>query len=145
MQAGLVQASHMITVKVPKHNEQPVLFQPWSFGGQARNQVLTGLPPSWLHLSRAFLTSLSGKWKTVASSRALFLVGALLLCLFAVIKDLFIWEVEAIGEPIGFVLCKQREPQQPLHPPSPLYWAAMELSPWSVFSKGRLPGGTRKT
>lgn len=64
MQPGLVQASRMITVKVPKHNEQPVLFQPWSFGGQARNQVLTGLLPSWLHLLRAFLTSRSGKWKT---------------------------------------------------------------------------------
>lgn len=148
MQPGLVQASHMITVKVPKHNEQPVLFQPWSFGGQARNQVLTGLLPSWLHLLSAFLTSCSGKWKTVASSRALFLVGALLLCLFVVIKDLFIWEVGAIIEPIGFVLCKQRELQQPLRPPSPSCWAAMELSPWSAFSKGRLlqgPGGTHKT
>lgn len=43
MQTCLVQASHMITVKVPKHSEQRVLFQPWSFGGQAKNQVLTGL------------------------------------------------------------------------------------------------------
>lgn len=148
IQTGRVQASHMITVKVPKHNKQPVLFQPWSFGGQARNEVLTGLPPSWLHLSCAFLTSLSGKWKTVASSRAFFLAGALLLCLFPVIKDLFIWEVGAVSEPIGFVLCKQRELQQPLHPHTPLCWAAMELSPWSAFLERRLlqgPGSTHKT
>lgn len=39
-------------------------------------------------------------------------------CLLLLFICLFIWEVGTASEPVGCALCKQKEPQQPLRPPS---------------------------
>lgn len=101
---------------------QPVLFQPQAFGEEAGNQVLTGLALSWLFLTCVFIPCLLGEWKAFLCMLLLqaglvrFQLGH---CWCACSLLLFIWGVGTASEPTGCALCKQKEPQQLLRPPSP--------------------------